>query len=102
MIVVPADSVPFVRGGRAPVEAVQGNRLCGREDLSEGEADGLVEAKHHATGADALELLIAQGRTSLVEAFLAVARAERVPRSSGLVEQGLRGAVQHSCSGPVA
>jgi hypothetical protein len=70
------DSVPFVRGGRAPVEAVQGNRLCGREDLSEGEADGLVEAERHAAGVGPLELLIAQGRLCLVEALLAVGRLE--------------------------
>jgi hypothetical protein len=41
------------------------------------------------------------GRTSLVEAFLAVACVKGVPRDSGLVEQGLRGAVQDSCPVPV-
>jgi hypothetical protein len=59
VIVAPADSVPFVRGGCAPVEAVQGNRLCGREDLSEGEVDGLVEAERHAAGVGSLKLLVA-------------------------------------------
>ena len=91
--------MPFVRGGRAPVEAVQRNRLGGREGSSEGGVDGLVEAERHPAGVGLLELIVAQGRASLVEAFLAVAR-RGIPRSSGPVEQGLRGAVQHGCPVP--
>jgi hypothetical protein len=57
--------------------------------------------KAGAAGVVPLEVLTAQGRASLVEALLAVTRVELAPRPSGLVEQGLRGAVQHSRPGPV-
>jgi len=48
-----------------------------------------------------LGLLLAQVSAPLVEAVLAVARFEFLPRLSGLVEDGLRGAVQQGRPVPV-
>ena len=42
--------------------------------FSEGEVDGLVEAECLAAGVGLVELLVAEGGTCLVEAFLAAAR----------------------------
>jgi hypothetical protein len=51
------------------VAQINGLRAGRDWDFIEGEADGLVEAERHAADISLLELLIAQGRTSLVEAF---------------------------------
>ena len=97
----PADFV-LLAGWSRTGRAAQNSGLRAGRDSVEGEADGLVEAEGHAVGIGPLELLVAQGCYRLVEAFLAVARVEGVPRNSGLVEQGLRGSVQHGCPVPVA
>ena len=67
----------------------------------EGEADDLFEAECSAAGVGLLELLVAEGRTCLVEAFLPAARVERIPPGSDLVHQGVLGAVQDGCPVPV-
>jgi len=64
-------------------------RLRGWEAFPEGEVDGLVEAECPAAGVGLLELLVAEGRTCLVEAFLPAARVERIPPGSDLVHQGV-------------
>lgn len=68
----------------------------------EGHVEGLLEAERGALGVDPVELLLAEVRTHLVEAVLAVARLALFPPLSGLVKKGLRGAVQLTGSVPVA
>jgi hypothetical protein len=74
----------LVGGGRLAVEGLR-TTGCVAGRTPEGELDDLVEAKCHAVGVGLLELLIAEGGTCLVEAFLAAARVERIPPVSDLV-----------------
>jgi hypothetical protein len=69
--------------------------------VPEGEVDGLVEDEYLAAGVGLPELLVTEGDTRLVEAFLAAARVERIPPGSDLVHQRVLGAVQDGCPVPV-
>jgi hypothetical protein len=68
----------------------------------EGHVEGLLEAERGAVGVGPAELLLAEVRTYLVQAVLAEARLAWFPPLSGPVKKGLRGAVQHRRSVPVA
>jgi len=76
-------------------------RRSGWVGLTGGQVEGLAGAEGHAFGVVLLGLLLAQVSAHLVEAVLEVARFEFLPRLSGLVEDGLRGAVQQGRPVPV-
>ena len=70
--------------------------------MLEGQVEGFLEVERHALGVGALQLLITQVRTRLVQAVPAVTRIEFLPRIARPVLKGLRDAVQRSRPVPVA
>jgi hypothetical protein len=59
-----------------------GSKCSGRAGFSESEVVGLIEAERRAAGVGALQLRIAKVFAGSVEAVLAAARVERLPRTA--------------------
>src|SRR6516225_1191159 len=86
----------------AAEQTTHASKWSGRVGFSENEFVGLVQAERHAVGVSTFQLRIAQVFAGLVEAVLAAARVELLPRTAYPVEKCLCDAVQHTGPVPVA
>jgi len=67
------------------------------EGFTRGQVEGLIGAECHALGVGLLELFLVQVGAHLGHGVLAVARFKLLPRLSDWAEEGLCGAVEHTC-----